>query len=45
LSPEALVAISILLTVIITVILLKIDLGKLAARFFKKKSPPPIKKN
>ena len=38
LSPEVLVAISIILTVVITVILLKVDLGKLAMRFLKKKS-------
>jgi membrane protein DedA with SNARE-associated domain len=38
LSPEVIVAISIILTIVITIILLKVDLGKLAERFFKKKS-------
>lgn len=37
LSPEVIVAISIILTVVITLILLKVDLGKLTERFFKKK--------
>ncbi|MCL4429907.1 MAG: hypothetical protein M1167_04055 [Chloroflexi bacterium] len=37
LSPEVMVAISIILTVVITIILLKVDLGKLAARFIKRK--------
>jgi len=41
LSPEVIVAISIILTVIITIILLKVDLGKLSERFLKKK---PIEK-
>jgi len=41
LSPEIIVAISIILTVIITIILLKVDLGKLSERFLKKK---PIEK-
>jgi membrane protein YqaA with SNARE-associated domain len=38
LSPEGMVAISIILTVVITIILLKVDIGKLAERFLKKKS-------
>jgi membrane protein DedA with SNARE-associated domain len=38
LSPEVLIAISIILTVAITVILLKVDLGKLAMKYMKKKS-------
>jgi uncharacterized membrane protein YdjX (TVP38/TMEM64 family) len=38
LSPEVMVAISIILTVVITIILLKVDIGKLAEKFFKKKS-------
>jgi membrane protein DedA with SNARE-associated domain len=37
LSPTAMVIISIVLTVIITIFLLKVDFGKLAERFFKKK--------
>ena len=36
LSPEIMVAISIILTVVITIILLKVDLGKLAEKFLKK---------
>ncbi len=38
LSPEVMVAISIILTVVITLILLKVDIGKLAEKFLKKKS-------
>jgi membrane protein DedA with SNARE-associated domain len=41
LSPEVIVAISIILTIVITIILLKVDLGKLAERFLKKK---PVEK-
>lgn len=41
LSPEVMVAISIILTIVITIILLKVDLGKLAERFLKKK---PVEK-
>jgi membrane protein YqaA with SNARE-associated domain len=44
LSLEVMVAVSIILTVVITIILLKVDLGKLAARFFKKKSSETDKK-
>jgi membrane protein DedA with SNARE-associated domain len=36
LSPTAMIIISILLTVFITIILLKVDIGKLAEKFFKK---------
>ncbi len=45
LSPELMVVTSIILTVLITVILLKVDLRKLAERFFKKKSSAPAKKS
>jgi uncharacterized membrane protein YdjX (TVP38/TMEM64 family) len=38
LSPEVLIAVSIILTVAITIILLKVDLGKLAMKYMKKKS-------
>ena len=37
LSPELMIVISIVLTILITIILLKVDLGKLAKRFYKKK--------
>jgi membrane protein YqaA with SNARE-associated domain len=37
LSPEAMIVISIALTVVITIILFKVDFGKLAERFMKKK--------
>ncbi len=37
LSPEAMVVISIVLTVVVTVILLKVDLGKLTERVLKRK--------
>ncbi len=37
-SPEAMIALSIALTVIITIILLKVDVGKLAEKIFKKKT-------
>jgi membrane protein DedA with SNARE-associated domain len=40
LSPEVMVVVSIALTVAITVILLKVDLGKLAERFLKRKPAP-----
>jgi uncharacterized membrane protein YdjX (TVP38/TMEM64 family) len=39
LNPDVMVGISIALTVVITVILLKVDMGKLAQRFLKKKKP------
>ena len=45
LSPEVMVAISIILTVVITLILLKVDIGKLAERFLKKKSEEKTEKN
>jgi membrane protein DedA with SNARE-associated domain len=45
LSPEVMVAISIILTVIITLILLKFDIGKLAERFLKKKSEEKTEKS
>jgi membrane protein DedA with SNARE-associated domain len=37
LSPETMIALSIVLTVVVTVILLKVDIGKLAERFLKRK--------
>lgn len=37
LSPEAMLILSIVLTVVITIILLKVDFGKLAERFLKRK--------
>jgi membrane protein YqaA with SNARE-associated domain len=36
-SPEAMIIVSIILTVIITIILFKVDLGKLAEKYIKKK--------
>jgi membrane protein DedA with SNARE-associated domain len=39
-SPETMLAISVALTIIITVILLKVDLGKLSARILKRKITP-----
>jgi uncharacterized membrane protein YdjX (TVP38/TMEM64 family) len=42
LSPEVMVVISIILTIVVTVILLKVDLGKLAQRVLKRK---PHKEN
>jgi membrane protein DedA with SNARE-associated domain len=45
LSPEVMVAISIILTVVITLILLKVDIGKLAERFLKKKSEEKTEKS
>jgi uncharacterized membrane protein YdjX (TVP38/TMEM64 family) len=41
LSPEAMVVISIVLTVVITVIMFKVDFGKLSERFLKKKPKEP----
>jgi uncharacterized membrane protein YdjX (TVP38/TMEM64 family) len=41
LSPEAMIALSIVLTIVVTVILLKVDMGKLAERFLKKKKGTP----
>ena len=38
LSPEAMIALSIVLTIVVTVILLKVDVGKLAERFLKRKT-------
>jgi len=43
LSPEAMVIISIVLTIVATIILLKIDVGKLAERFQKRKTLRPPK--
>jgi len=43
LSPEVMVAISIILTIVITLILLKVDIGKLAEKFLKKKSEEKTK--
>ena len=37
LSPEAMMALSIVLTIAVTVILLKVDVGKLAERLLKRK--------
>lgn len=45
LSPEALVIISIVLTVVITIILLKVDLGKLAEQIFHRKPTKDQEKN
>jgi membrane protein DedA with SNARE-associated domain len=45
LSPEVMVTISIILTVVITIILLKVDIGKLAERFLKKKSKEKTEKS
>lgn len=41
LSPEAMVVLSIILTIVITVILLKVDVGKLAEKFLKRKTKAP----
>jgi uncharacterized membrane protein YdjX (TVP38/TMEM64 family) len=38
LSPEVMIALSIVLTIVVTVILLKVDVGKLAERFLKRKT-------
>jgi uncharacterized membrane protein YdjX (TVP38/TMEM64 family) len=38
LSPEAMIAISIILTIVVTVILLKVDLGKWIEKFLKRKT-------
>jgi membrane protein DedA with SNARE-associated domain len=38
LSPEAMIALSIILTVVVTIILLKVDVSKLAERFRKRKA-------
>ena len=38
LSLEAMIALSIVLTIVVTVILLKVDVGKLAERFLKRKT-------
>jgi membrane protein YqaA with SNARE-associated domain len=38
LSPEAMITLSIILTIVVTIILLKVDLGKLAERFLKRKA-------
>jgi membrane protein YqaA with SNARE-associated domain len=40
LSPEAMIAISIVLTVVITIILLKVDFGKLAEKYLHRKAQP-----
>lgn len=40
LSLEAMIVISIVLTIVVTVILLKVDVGKLAERFLKRKALP-----
>lgn len=41
LSPEAMVVLSIVLTIVVTVTLLKVDVGKLAERFLKRKGKAP----
>jgi uncharacterized membrane protein YdjX (TVP38/TMEM64 family) len=38
LSPEVMIALSVVLTIVVTVILLKVDVGKLAERFLKRKT-------
>jgi hypothetical protein len=38
-SPEAMTALSIVLTILVTVILSKVDVGKLAERFLKGEKP------
>jgi membrane protein DedA with SNARE-associated domain len=40
-SQEAMIAISIVLTVVVTIILLKFDLGKLYRKFFRRKGKAP----
>jgi uncharacterized membrane protein YdjX (TVP38/TMEM64 family) len=40
LSPEAMIVVSVTLTIIVTVILLKVDLGKLAGRILRRKPKP-----
>lgn len=43
LSPEAMIVISIVLTIVITVILLKVDVGKLAEKYVHRKPKPADK--
>jgi uncharacterized membrane protein YdjX (TVP38/TMEM64 family) len=43
-SPEAMIALSIVLTILVTVILLKADVGKLAERFLKRKTSAQTQK-
>jgi uncharacterized membrane protein YdjX (TVP38/TMEM64 family) len=44
LSPEVMIALSIVLTIVVTIILLKVDVGKLAERFLKRKTSAQIQK-
>jgi uncharacterized membrane protein YdjX (TVP38/TMEM64 family) len=44
LSPEVMIALSIVLTIVVTIILLKVDVGKLAERFMKRKTSAQIQK-
>ena len=45
LSPEAMIALSIVLTIVVTVILFKVDVGNLAERFLKRKTSAQPQKN
>jgi len=45
LSPEAMIALSIVLTVVITVILLKVEVGELAERFLKRRTHAQTQKD
>jgi membrane protein YqaA with SNARE-associated domain len=45
LSPELMVTISVVLTVVITVALLKVDFGKLAEKYLKRKQPQELHVN
>jgi len=45
LSPEAMITLSIILTIVVTVILLKVDVGKLAERFLKRRTGAQVQKN
>jgi membrane protein YqaA with SNARE-associated domain len=45
LSPEAMIALSITLTIVVTVVLLKVDVGKLADGFLKRKTNAQTQKN
>jgi len=44
LSPEAMAALSIVLTIVVTIILLKVDVGKLTKRFLKRKTSAQTQK-
>jgi membrane protein YqaA with SNARE-associated domain len=45
LSPEAMIALSITLTIVVTVVLLKVDVGKLADGFLKRKTNAQTQKD